>query len=566
MTEQIVKAIEKASRTKGFTTDHRAQTEILHTIAIAWKQLPPDNKTLITNALVPVISRLHKTSNPSVAMEQIMKLHEVFPEQSKGDISKSLKSMLTKKNQQPDPDEHIYPKDGWIGMFMDYARDSEVPVAYHYWSAVTILGAAMRHKVYIDRGKFDLRMNWYTLLTGDKSIGKSLSKDLGHDILVRANKMLDPTAMPSGMPTALPTSSGVRVLGEDSTKESIIKELEFRTEMFSTGAGLVGSRDVDSTGILIVDELANFLGRQSFNVESKIPFLTAVYGSKYYKKATATGGEIELRNCALSLLACCAPSWLLESITPIMFSGGFLDRFRIVHRPMGWSKREYATTWPGDPVIANLLAEQLTFWMNLQEPLELVLTNDANRWYEDWYSKKKKFIESVIEYHGLTLHRFANQLIKLAGELSASEFDRIPYIHTDHMHDACIHLENEDDHLLTLMGIINTDPVSNQLDEVLKTVLAEGGMISQRKLHDRLRRKKGFMPYNSVGSRYVRELLSSGNINNLTGAKSKTSYYVLTEGGINSLRGRILDENKLDQAKVAVANFIASKAVKSPSA
>ncbi len=543
--------IDTAVRSGNFNI--KAQTQLLYSIASEWPRLPKDVKQQLRARIVPIIPRLTSSAHPENLLNKIIDCYTMYPERGATDIAKCLKADLPMPVYKGDPDEYLFPKTGWIAEFIKLARESEVPIAFHFWSAVTVIGASCKFKVMIDRSKFDLRLNWYTMLVGSKATGKSLSKDIAEDIVNRLNRLVNPVLTTA--PGAELRYGSIRLLAEDSTKESIMEELAHELIYTKLDSGLTKTVSVDSAGLLLVDELANLLGRQSFAVETKIPFFTALYASRNYRKSTVTSTNVELRNCALSMLACCAPDWLLESITPIMFRGGFLDRFRIIFRPDGHSTRSYPTPGPSDPVMCNILAEALMEWAALEEELELLPTKEAEEFYTAWYHEKKYEIENEINPDGLSLHRLANQLWKLAGILCISDATA-PYIGVSHLDAANSILVNEEKYVRHLMQVITQDPLVSQLEEIERILLKSGGVIEKQKLHGRLRRRRGFMPFSSVGIRFISELVDNGNITMETyksGVRGASkAYYKLTEIGLNHLSHAGIREKQVNEARINI--------------
>ena len=534
----------------------KAQTQLLYAVAREWKPMTQEVQDQLRSRLVPLIDRLRDSTHPDVLLEKIIQCWQMYPERGATEISKCLKAVLPKPAYKGDPDEYLFPKEGWIAEFIKLSRESEVPIAFHFWSAVTTIGASCKFKVMIDRNKFDLRLNWYTLLVGTKATGKSLSKDTAEDIVNRMNRLVNPAH--AVVVNAKPKFGSIRILAEDSTKESIIEEMAYETIYTKLESGLTRVVTVDSAAYLIVDELANMLGRQSYAVETKIPFFTAIYASRNYRKSTVGSTNADLRNCALSMLACCAPDWLLDSVTPIMFRGGFLDRFRIVYRPEKHSTRSYPTPGPGDPILANILAEALIEWAELEEELELLPTPGAEDFYAEWYNKKKAELEDTNNPDGLSLHRLANQLWKLAGILCISDA-KAPYIGMLHIDMAERILANEERQVRELMQVITQDPMCAQLEEIESMILRDGGMIEKRKLHDRLRRRRGMMPFNKVGIRFIEDLLDSGNITKegyrTNNSKLTRQYYKLTSVGLKHLERSGISKKKIDEARIAIRRY-----------
>ena len=232
-----------------------------------------------------------------------------------------------------------------------------------------------------------------------------------------------------------------------------------------------------------------------------------------------------------------------------------MDRWRIVFRPAKHSKRSYPTPGPSDPVMSNILAESLMPWAALEEEVELLPTPGAEEFYFTWYNNMKDKMEEDVNPDGLSLHRLANQLWKLSGILAISD-GKAPNVGIVHIDMAEKILANEEKYFKQLMQVITQDPLVAQLEEVEKLIFKEGGVIEKRKLHDRLRRKRGFMPWGKVGIRFVSDLVDSGNITmeafKVPGNKTSRQYYKLTEIGLSHLERAGVNKKQVDKARIVI--------------
>jgi len=80
--------------------------------------------------------------------------------------------------------------------------------------------------------------------------------------------------------------------------------------------------------------------------------------------------------------------------------------------------------------------------------------------------------------------------------------------------------------------------------------MKSGGMIEKVKLHGRLRRRRGFMPFNRVGRRFLEDLIDSGNI--ALERFGKTDYYKLTEIGLDHIGRAGLKKEQVKEARINI--------------
>lgn len=526
-TEDFVRQLlERVMITDGFETNYRAQSEVLTAIGDNWPAINDTGRGLIYSMLCYKIPRIANTKLPAQTFDQLMEMHQLFKDKGGEDLGKSLKSYGVKPEYQPDSDDAMFRVGGWIGNYLTYAQDCEVPIAFHFWTAISLIGSVARYKIWIDRGKYTLRLNNYVLLSASKAGGKSAAKDIGKEILGRLNRIMNPNPYDR----STPHRNTIRMLAEDSTKESMIDDLKFGVLVDNDPkTGLTKEYPLDSTGMLFLDELANLLGRTSHSAESFIPFLTTLFSGGDYRKATKTQGRADLRNCSLSILACCAPSWFEDAITPIMFTGGFLDRWRMVYRPDGHSPRIYSRPVDSDPLFATELARQLLPIAMMDEPRELIPTNEAEEFFDGWY-RACKIQERTDMFSGedhTTIQRLGNQIWKLAGCLAISD-GKMPYIETSHVRSAVEILQHEESFLSIMLRRVNLDKSSAKMELVEKILLKRGGITTRRVLCTEVRNKPGFKPFKKNLDPVIDDLIRMGRINVIEGTSATITFYELT--------------------------------------
>jgi DNA-binding MarR family transcriptional regulator len=247
---------------------------------------------------------------------------------------------------------------------------------------------------------------------------------------------------------------------------------------------------LDSTGYMSLDELTTFLGKDNWALAARVPFLVTLYSREEYRYETKKEGRIDLKNCALSLLACTAPEWMNGAISPLMFEGGFMDRTLYIYRP-GGADRSYPTPGPLDPVTAIHLAKYLRAISCQPKPVELFPNKACTKFYEDWYNSQPK----IGEFTSMTLHRKANHAWKLAGVLSLSAATQ-PHITEETFKEAIDILDAEESRFMEFLTAVDKAPEADLFMYIAKMLLRWGGDATQSKLFNSLRQKRGLSPPN----------------------------------------------------------------------
>jgi hypothetical protein len=277
--------------------------------------------------------------------------------------------------------ESVYPTSGWLGAFLDYAQEASTPMAFQFWTAVAILGAAARRNVYTQMGRYSLFPNHYNILVGPSGIGKSDA--IKHtDMLQEAGVMLDQQVMDQAKEQVRDPNDPIEdcrvvVLPKQVTPEQMIKLLS------------PGSRDLgmpedpeatldrtlakvvrkESVGFLVNGELNTLIGKGVHGATELIHLVTEFYNcEEAWEKGTVGRGLDKLRKMALTLVGASTLDWINVSISQDMFLGGFMSRVLYIQRPDKIAERQYTRRAPPlDPVQREILTKGLVPWMSMKQ-------------------------------------------------------------------------------------------------------------------------------------------------------------------------------------------------------
>ena len=486
----------------GFREDIREQASVLWEAARLFKFVDGHNQRAALDTFLPNIPRLHRGQNPENTLKGILCL----PNQE--DIYRCLRvGEVTPRPWTPDHDELRYPTDGWIGRYLKYAKHNECNLAFHFWSAMTIVGAICQRKIYYDMGQFNIFLNSYTILTGDSSSGKSIARGNAMGILHRFNRhMLE--REPNG-------PDNVVVLPNDSTPQYIVDSMD-NLPFSRTGRGGREERGLrDATALLDLDELSTFLNKGAYGIEIKVPMLVRLQDADTYDKGTATEGRKELKNCALSILGLAAPEWFKESITPAVRKGGLLDRIMFVHRQES-SRRYELPLDPIDPLTGEDLVMDMLSWANLGKmPLEA--TPNGYKWMADYVKMFTNFYDNTPPKSDYERSR-KRQIVwvwRLAGLLAVT-YGEAPYVSVDRFEQAVELLMPESTSTENLMHTIEEGP--------------DAEIYSRFEAY--IERKGGCTPHKDLTNSFYRRLRDNGK---------NVKHYInqLTEAGrLVSVKGR----------------------------
>ena len=76
-------------------------------------------------------------------------------------------------------------KGDWISAYLKYTEETESPVSYHTWTAVSMIAGALQRKCYMQWGLETIYPNMYIVLVGSAGRSrKSLAINIGEEIFI----------------------------------------------------------------------------------------------------------------------------------------------------------------------------------------------------------------------------------------------------------------------------------------------------------------------------------------------------------------------------------------------
>ena len=74
-------------------------------------------------------------------------------------------------------------KGDWISAYLKYTEETESPVSYHTWTAVSMIAGALQRKCYMQWGLETIYPNMYIILVGSAGrTRKSLAINIGEEV------------------------------------------------------------------------------------------------------------------------------------------------------------------------------------------------------------------------------------------------------------------------------------------------------------------------------------------------------------------------------------------------
>ncbi len=302
-------------------------------------------------------------------------------------------------------------KTSWIDGYMKYTEDHESPPAFHHWTALAMIAAALERFVWVKVRGRKTYPNLYTVLVSDSGVcRKSSAQDEGWQIL----QEIEDTPFDIG-----------NKLTPQGMWELLSKRKQYEVDLSSDGPPI--KTRGESQGLLYSTELASLFGADAYK-NGFMQNITDLYiCHNHWKYNTKGGGDVHLWNVCLNIFGSSTTQWLRTSIPPDAVGGGFIGRFMLVHadrprkRPFfdlspDADKREEERLHLKKALIADLSL------IRTKLRGEYTVTPEGMGWFNDWYidwqeNPPKGLLGSYISRRHTTL-------LKVAMILAASSYDK----------------------------------------------------------------------------------------------------------------------------------------------
>lgn len=253
----------------------------------------------------------------------------------------------------------------WIADYLEFTSEQESPESLHLWTAISVLSAALRRRVWIEHEYYTIFPNIYVIIVAASArVRKSTAMDIGRDIFLKA----------------LPDAS---VFRDSGTAQGLIKMLN---KPMKIQKGDVLAEEQQSPVAIFADEVANLFSYEKGRASTMVIFLTRTYGCpSVYDHTTVRDSVVRLHNLYPTLLGGTDPHNL--KVLPEDAVGGLTGRLMWVIESQrrtdnpGWKKKD------GTSTKRRLLYEALIHDLRVVSSLygEVEVTDDAQALYNKWY-------------------------------------------------------------------------------------------------------------------------------------------------------------------------------------
>lgn len=292
----------------------------------------------------------------------------------------------------PDKSRHL---PDWISGFMALTENSEPPVLFRKWSAISTIAAALQRKVRVELGiSLTIYPNFYIVLVGPPSAGKGTAMKYASDII---------NQIPS-----------IRLSAQATSLQALIRRMK-ETNLTDVDMD-TGKQQYHSSLTIFSNEFTVFLG---YHNQELIAALCDWYDChERWTYDTIKRDREEIVGVWVNILAGTTPDNIQSSLPMEAIGGGLTSRIIFVNEERKGKLVIFPHTTRQEMELQQMLIHDL-------EQIALMsgrfsYTEDAMRFYADWCyaaDKNPPFVDKKFDgYCG----RRRNHLISLAMVCSAS--------------------------------------------------------------------------------------------------------------------------------------------------
>ena len=256
----------------------------------------------------------------------------------------------------------------WLTSYLEYVKDTEPPLSFKAWTAISAIAGAMQRKCWTQYGRESVYCNMYIILVG-KSGG------------ARKGTAMNPVK------DIIKEVQGMTLVAEKITGEKLIRKLADCCVSLPCSDGVIRTQ---AALTCFSGELSVFIGQRDVGF---LASLTDFYDSHdEWKYETKNMGEDHIQGICLNLLGATAPDWMQSMFPQEAIGGGFTSRVVFIF------EERKAKSIPNEPWTEwhiqrkNELVNDLNIISNMAG--SFTRTKEVIELYNDWYIKQDKLIAS----------------------------------------------------------------------------------------------------------------------------------------------------------------------------
>ena len=314
----------------------------------------------------------------------------------------------------------------WISSYVEYVDNTEAPIEYHLWSAISTIAGALNRKCWLNMGIFNLYPSFYIVFVAPPGVATK-STTAG-------------TAM-----SILKASKTIKLFEGSVTWQAVLDELADNEKQIK----IDNKMEAMSCVQFFASELGVLIKKDD---NSMIDLLVDVWdGKSNIERRTKGTGIVQIARPYINLIGCTTPSWLVNYAESYMIEGGFFSRTIFVYA----DKKAKTIAYPQENIniaLRTKLELDLKRIGNIRG--EFTLTDEAKEWGKIWYEDlwnnppdhlKGDNFQSYIARRQTHLHKTAmiisaaqrsDRIITLEDMLNAEQLLVVAESHLNKIHEA----------------------------------------------------------------------------------------------------------------------------------
>lgn len=256
----------------------------------------------------------------------------------------------------------------WLQGYLEYTAQQESPESLHLWTALSVISAAVRRRVFIEHEYYRIYPNTYVIIVAESAkVRKSTAMDLGRDLLLDA-------------------CPEVKIMRDSMTSQGLIKALNKKTQVVNADGKI--TEELRSDVAIFADEVANLFSYDKTRSSQMVIFLTRSYSCpNLYDHTTARDSTVRLHNLYPVFIGGTDPHNL--KVLPSDAVGGLTGRLIWIiererrHNNPGWKRDNESAV--RRRLIREMLIHDLQRIAELQG--EVTTSKEAQDFYDNWYEQ-----------------------------------------------------------------------------------------------------------------------------------------------------------------------------------
>ena len=350
-------------------------------------------------------------------------------------------------------------RDSFIRQYLSYVGETEAPIFYHRWAAISMVGAYLGRQYSFSLGHFELYTNMYIMLIGEPGTRKSTAIKIAKKIITAAGFdkisgdktskekfMLDLAGIEDGS-----LDSGNNKGFKGKSLEALLDEnLGFNTEELGD----------DCEMYIACDEFNDFIGIGNLEFISLLGNLWDYNG--VFKNRIKTGKSVSILNTTVSILGGNTSTSFANAFPPDTLGQGFFSRLLLIYGEETGKKITF-------PIMPS--AEATNKIVSALQRIKMVVKGqaeidpDAKALLEKIYTSGKKMDD--VRFASYANRRFTH-LLKLCLIISACDYsNKIEHAHVIEANTILTHTESLMPKALGQFGRARNSDVTHKIMSIL---------------------------------------------------------------------------------------------------